>query len=239
MPLIQAVIGNALALCATLLSPVPDRPTIDPDKRVKYLISRLDATIPEIEKGDVGLPFLLDILSALATQPTDPPDPALRFRIKVSDEAFSRAKKRPFEAERVQISFPEKVSRAPVETVLKFVCDQIDGACVVRPDDIEIIPRSQLRKELGLPTDDKRPLYPLVHRLYSATPFDQVLADLAKRYHAKIEIDPAIGQKAKTPVTVRLLNLPLEIALEKLAAEVGLKLVRKADNRYLMTVEKP
>jgi hypothetical protein len=226
-------IASPLFALVIAMTPVPDWHKRDPDQRVTYLISRLDAIIAKADEGEFALGFLLDCLSSLSLAPGFDKNPALTFKIVIKKEAFDDRGAEPFDPERIGIKFPATIRDVRLESVLKLVCDQIDGACVIRDENIEIIPTSQFRKELNMAADDKRPLYPIVYRLYSAMPLDKVVSELAKQYHAKIEIAPDAEATAKSAVTVRLLNLPLEMALEKLAAETELKLERKSNVYYL------
>ena len=116
-------------------------------RRMDFLNSALDAPISEIDKGDVALPFLLDTVSALASPPGFDKDPSRRVTILIDVDAFKRETMGAFDPERVQIKFPSKLIGVSLSTVLRLICEQIDGTYWVRRDYIEIVPSDMAIRE--------------------------------------------------------------------------------------------
>jgi tetratricopeptide (TPR) repeat protein len=116
-------------------------------RRMEFLRSALENPISEIDKGDVALPFLLDTVSALASPPGFDKDPSRRVTILVDVDAFRRETMGMFDPERVQIKFPSKLVGVSLATVLRLICEQIDGTYWVRRDYIEIVPADMAIRE--------------------------------------------------------------------------------------------
>ena len=109
-------------------------------KRMEFLKSALESPIAEIDKGDVALPFLLDTVAALASPVGADKDPSRKVTIILAVDAFSRENGGMFDAERKQIKFNTKLVGVSLATVLRIICDQLDGTYWVRRDYIEIVP---------------------------------------------------------------------------------------------------
>jgi tetratricopeptide (TPR) repeat protein len=115
-------------------------------KRMEFLKSALENPISEIDKGDVALPFLLDTVSALASPPGFDKDPSRKVTILIDVDAFKR-ERMDFDPERVQIKFQSKLVGVSLQTVLRLICEQIDGTYWVRRDYIEIVPSDMAIRE--------------------------------------------------------------------------------------------
>lgn len=226
----------AVLLLGSMASVGAPAPKDDPDVRAKYLISRLDARVPEIEKGDIALPFLLDTLAPLASEPGFEKDPQLSFQIIINQEAFRKVTDGMFDAERTQIKIPTKLTNEPLSFILRTICDQIDGAYVVRRNHIEIIPMQALRKELRVPDEDTTHFAPLVCWIGSDVPLERALNEISRRYDANILLSPAAKEGGKSVISARLLNAPVDAAVGMLAEMADLKLVRRS-NVLLVTTK--
>jgi tetratricopeptide (TPR) repeat protein len=115
-------------------------------KRMDFLKSALDNPITEIDKGEVALPFLLDTVAALASPPGFDKDPSRKVTILIDVDAFRR-ERMDFDPERVQIKFQNKLVGVSLATVLRLICEQIDGTYWVRRDYIEIVPADMAIRE--------------------------------------------------------------------------------------------
>ena len=116
-------------------------------KRMEFLKSALENPVSEIEKGDVALPFLLETVAALASPPGAERDPSRKVTILLDVDAFQREKMGIFDAEKVQIKFSSKLVGVSLATVLRLICEQIDGTYWVRRDYIEIVPSDMAIRE--------------------------------------------------------------------------------------------
>src|SRR5262249_24026809 len=82
-----------------------------------------------------------------------------------------------------------------------------------------------------------RPIYPtisIVHVVGEKRPLDELLRELAVTAHQNIVIAPQAGERGKTPITARILNARLEIALNLLADMADLQVVKRG-NAWLFT----
>jgi len=121
---------------------------------------------------------------------------------------------------------------------------------LVRSDHIEITTRVAAQKEAGFleaideakASGDKaevvrakaRLSLPLVCLAVRERAFSTVLNDLSATYGLNIVVEPNSPTSSKTVLTERLLNVPADTALELLAGQVGMKVVRKG-NTFRMT----
>ena len=116
---------------------------------------------------------------------------------------------------------------------------------LVRADHIEITTREAAQQEAGLleAVDEAkesgeqgelvrakaRLSLPLVCVAVKDRPLATVLNDLSTAYGLNIVVEPGAQTMLKTPLTERLLNVPADTALELLAGQAGLKVVRKGN----------
>ena len=116
---------------------------------------------------------------------------------------------------------------------------------LVRADHIEITTREAAQQEAGvleavdeakesgeqgeLVRAKARLNLPLVCVAVKDRPLSAVLNDLSTAYGLNIVVEPGAQTMLKTPLTERLLNVPADTALELLAGQAGLKVVRKGN----------
>lgn len=116
---------------------------------------------------------------------------------------------------------------------------------LVRPDYIEITTREAAQKEAGLPEAIQeatttgepgevvrakaRMNLPLVCVAVKDKPLGAVLKDLTRVYGLNIVVEPGARQALAAELTEQLLNVPADTALEVLAGQAGLSVVRKGN----------
>lgn len=116
---------------------------------------------------------------------------------------------------------------------------------LVRPDYIEITTREAAQKEAGLPEAIEeaktagepgevvrakaRMNLPLVCVAVKDKPLGAVLKDLSRVYGLNVVVEPGVREQLNTQLTERLLNVPADTALEVLAGQAGLSVVRKGN----------
>lgn len=208
------------------------------DQRAHYLAESLNNPVSVIEKGAVALPFLLEGICSLASPPGSERDPKLKVVILLDLEGFNKVQRGMFDAEKVQIKFSTKMVNFSLRSLLNIIAEQIQGVVVIRKEYIEIVPRTLWCKEIGLKVPDDQPLPPLVHCDYDKVAVSRILQDLAERNNVNLVFDPLSESKIATPITIRLLNVPIETAVETMAEMVDLKVVRKANVYYVTTPER-
>ncbi len=206
------------------------------EKRVRFLAESLKAPITEIDKGDLPLKFLLETITALASKPGAVKDPSLKVTIQINVDAFCRETMDIFDPEEKSIKFPYRLLEMNATTILDMICDQLDGVALVRNDYIEIVPRGAAMRELNIQIAKDEPMPRLVHEFFSKSPLEKALQQIAEQSNANIVLAPQAAAKGETPITARLVNVPIDAAVETIADMAGLKVVRRA-NVFLVTTK--
>jgi hypothetical protein len=120
-----------------------------------------------------------------------------------------------------------------------------DVTYLVREDRIEITSREAAQKEAGLPEAIEeakttgepgevvrakaRFNLPLVCVAVKDKPLGAVLKDLSRVYGLNVVVEPGAREALNAQLTERLLNVPADTALEVLAGQAGLSVVRKGN----------
>jgi hypothetical protein len=187
-------------------------------------------------KDETGLQALLESLSKSVSDKGFENDPKKRAMLAIDVADFQRADPT-FDPERKQIRIDSKLTNVRLETVLAMICDQMEEKTTffVRRDCIEIVPRWKAWDELGLERTENQMLPRLIHRIFTKVPLEQALQQIAERYNQNIVIAPQAEAKKSTVITARLVNAPVDVAVETLANLADLKLVRKQNVLYVTT----
>lgn len=77
---------------------------------------------------------------------------------------------------------------------------------------------------------------PLVSTVVKNSPFDRVVGELADTYGFTVIVTAQAVDLSKTIVSARLMNVPFPTALDALALNAGLKVVRR-DNTFIVSAE--
>jgi type II secretory pathway component GspD/PulD (secretin) len=113
---------------------------------------------------------------------------------------------------------------APLRTALRKALEPLALSAVVIGDRVVIArPAVALQRQLGQPVTvdlDKREL-------------GDVLRDLRRQTGANVLLDPKAAKEARTPLTLRLVETPLESAVAVLADAAGLRSVRLGNVLYV------
>jgi hypothetical protein len=114
---------------------------------------------------------------------------------------------------------------------LTTVLEGMDAAYMVKGAVIEIVPKGHAMKLAGavkaVPT-------PVVSLVVKEKPLNEAVATLAERYDLNVVVSPQAGDAKTAFVTARLLNIAADDALEMLAVQADLRVVRKG-NAFLVT----
>ena len=108
---------------------------------------------------------------------------------------------------------------------------------LVRQDTIEITTGQALRDEVW-GANYRGPWLPLVYARFEEVPLQEALRALARQTDTNIVLDTDVGRRARVPVTARLRNAPLGVALRLLANMGGLRAVQVANVVYVTTPPK-
>jgi hypothetical protein len=103
-----------------------------------------------------------------------------------------------------------------LKRVLARVPAQSTATFLIRRDCVEITTGKALRREVW-GEDYRGPRLPLVHVTLDRRPLEEALKELAEQSDFNIVLDAGVGEKARTPVTARLRNTPLDRAVCLLA----------------------
>jgi hypothetical protein len=213
------------------------------DKGVRYIASRLDAPVIELDKGDSQLPLLLETIATIVTEPGADKHPEKKIHIIINEDEFKRVTGGMFDSEKVAIKIRSKLDGMPLSAVLEIICGQIDGGYMVRNDFIEILPVQSLQAELHYPRGVDfdlriidRDLRNLVVRFFDNVPLSSAFNLLAEKYNRTILLSPKAQTALEQKVNLRLVNVPFDIAVETLADVAGLKVVRKS-NVFVVTTK--
>jgi type II secretory pathway component GspD/PulD (secretin) len=115
---------------------------------------------------------------------------------------------------------------------LNLVLQDLGAVYLVRPDYLEIVPRITAFKEAGLGEADieRQRDMPFVSVTATNAPLVDVLGHTARSYGLNVVLDPSARRAMKdVTVTEQLLNVPADTALELLAGQAGLSVVRKGN----------
>lgn len=78
---------------------------------------------------------------------------------------------------------------------------------------------------------------PLVSAIFKEKPLNEVVAKLAEMYDLNVIVSQQAGEARVGPISVRLLNVPADKALELLALQADLRVVRKANTFFITSKE--
>jgi hypothetical protein len=118
---------------------------------------------------------------------------------------------------------------------LTTVLDSMGAAYIVKGDVIQIVPASHAAKLAKSDGDAPgRPALPLVSLVVKEKPLNEAVALIAERYDLAVVVAPQAGDAKTGFVNARMMNLPAADALELLAIQSDLRVVRKG-NAFLIT----
>jgi len=199
-------------------------------KRTEFLISALQAPLP-MDRAIDGVPLkeVIDYLEDVASPIESKNDPSLRVRIIPDDAAFKAARGENFRIEDELVKLP-RMTGSPLERALEKICDQVGGTFVMRGYNIEI---TTFEKVLGRQRNVGESAA-LVQHIANKEPLADLLDHLATRYGRTVVVAPQVAEKAQTPVTLKLLNIPFDLAVLMVAETADLKVVHK-DGALLVT----
>lgn len=122
-----------------------------------------------------------------------------------------------------------------VRQLLNVVLDSIDATYIVRNDRVEIVPTNYAAKltKSALATEGKL-AQPLVSTVVKEKPLNEVVAKLAETYELNVLVSPQAGDARTAFVSARLMNVPADKALELLALQADLRVVKKG-NAFVLT----
>jgi hypothetical protein len=126
-----------------------------------------------------------------------------------------------------------------LQQFLKLTLDGMGATYLIKGNAVEIVPVAHAAKVTKSGTSQEedgrvRLNEPLVSAIYKEKPFNEVVAKIAEAYDLTVVVSPQAGDAKTGFVTARLLNVPADKALELLALQCDLRIVRRG-NAYLIT----
>jgi hypothetical protein len=123
-----------------------------------------------------------------------------------------------------------------VLTTILRRCPAPSGAVyTVRDDYIEITTSTFQRAEIW--GNYRGPFLPLVNATFDRYPLEEAVRDLADQAEFTVLVDSRAADKAKAPVSARLMNTPLDTALRLLTDMADLRTIHLDNVLYITTKE--
>lgn len=141
------------------------------------------------------------------------------------------------------LKLPRRGLNLSVESVLRNCLGQVPATFLVRRTHIEIVSLPfavrETKNEVSVEDPSGAALLraPLVCGIYKEKPFNEVVADLAEEYDLNVVVSPQAGDNRTAFVSVRLLNVPADNALELLAAQADLRVLRKGKAYFITSTD--
>jgi hypothetical protein len=223
------LVGGAPAPKAEPAVSQPGEHAARQQKRTEFLIHALQSPLVIDKAIESPLKEVLDYLQDATSPPESREDPRLRVQIIVDDSAFKALRGDNFRIDD-EIARVRSSPAISLEAVLEKLCDQFGATFVIRGSNIEI---TTFEKALGRQRNVGESAA-LVQHLANKEPLADLLDHLATRYGRTVIVAPQVGEKAQIPVTLKLLNVPFDLAVLMVAETADLKVVRK-DGALLVT----
>ncbi len=233
-------IAVLLLLFATM-GPGRAEPKKPPDRPIDQIGAELH-TLIEFEELDDPKATLRDVLNQLRT----------KYKAKVgfdyNDKAFKEAYGATTKDIRDEIIGKLEANNLTLEGLLRRVLGKIPiggggASFMLRDGVIEITTEDAIRRELKLPTPLKdhppEPPLPVMipYMKFDGDTLEAACEKIGERAGITILIDPRVKEKANAAIKARLVNIPLDVAIDLLADMAGLAAARKANAVYITTPE--
>jgi hypothetical protein len=139
-----------------------------------------------------------------------------------------------------------QAQRLPLAALLRRMLGKVvvaSGASfLLRDGHVEVTTEEAIRLELKIPPPEKetdwKPLpFIIIYMNLDGATLESACEKIAERAGCSVLIDPRVKEKASTAIKARLINIPLDAAVELVADMAGLAVARKANAYYLTTPE--
>lgn len=119
-----------------------------------------------------------------------------------------------------------------VHQFLSTTLGSIGAAYLIKNNAIEIVPIAHAaRVTKSGTTQDEEGRYrlnePLVSAVFKEKPLNEAVAKITEMYDLTIVVSPQAGEARTGPVSARMLNMPADKALELLALQADLRVIRR------------
>jgi hypothetical protein len=132
-----------------------------------------------------------------------------------------------------------KINGMTLHQLLVRVLDSLGGTYIIKGNVVEVVPLAHAAKMAKAETDmdvngNLSLKEPLVCAIIKQRPLADAIDLLASRYDLSVTIAPQARDGSASAVSARLMNLPVDKAIEMLAVQCELRVVRKG-NAFLIT----
>jgi hypothetical protein len=227
MPMrLSMALAAGLLFAGTTLAADPPPPQQDPASEVLDKLFNQEVMV----EGNVNDMSLLELLNQLSRKNT------LTFYI--NEESFKLAMIADIKEKKPALA-ATSLSGMRLHDFLNRVLESMNATSIVKGNVVEIISVAHAEKLFKAATVDgmegiKILKEPLVCAIVKQKPLTEAIEQLARRYDLSITINPLAGEAASTVITARILNLPADKAIETLALQSDLRVVRKG-NAFMIT----
>jgi hypothetical protein len=227
----------ALAVGLALAAPVPAQDEAQPAKAkagqdaLAALLDKLHSQEVQLREGtNINEIPLFELLQDLSKRYDVP--------FVINEESF-KAENEPNIKEKKPTLSATQLRGLTLHQFLTTTLDSMGATYMVKGKTIEIVHpvhAARLTKTAVDQIDDVRKMLaqPLVSFVAKEKPLNEAIAQLADRYDLSVVVSPQAGDARTGFVTARLLNVPAETALELLATQCDLRVVRKG-TAFLIT----
>jgi hypothetical protein len=196
-------------VAATGQPSIPERPTQPLMERQKDLIAKLQKPVGSSQTFD-GVP-VKDFAEFVAD----------RFGVTVVVNSLSFRDAGSENINDLPLRIP-MMKTVTLRYLLDSAFDQVGGTLLIRGDHLELVTKTQARfevfgKAVETLADQFRQSTPLVHIIANRVPLDQVLTELSDQSGRNVLLDARLANSGKAMVTIRLINTPLDSAVNILA----------------------
>lgn len=202
--------------------------------RLERVLAALDQEVQLKEGANVNEVPLYELITYLSKQ--------YHLTFIINEGSFDAAGLQNIKEAKARTT-PTQLQGISLRQFLSLVLDDLGGTYLVKNGSIEIVSvahAAKVTKSAFTPEADvgdrPRLAQPLVSAVFKEVPLNDAVAKIAEIYDLTAIVSPLVGDLKTEPITARLLNVPLEQALELLAVQRDLRVVRKG-NAFLVTTK--
>jgi hypothetical protein len=222
-------------VCGLGISPAPARAqNPEPARKADPTAAILTTLAAEVSLGDKNVSEipLFELLQDFHKK--------YQLNFVINETAFKQAG-RPNVKEEKPIVAATQLNGLTLHQFLGLVLDGLDATYLVKNNTIEIVPvqhAAKVTRSTLLGADEEsgrvRLAEPLVCVILKEKPLNEAVAKIAETYDLSVVVSPQSGDARTGFVSARLLNVPADQALELLAVQCDLRVVRRG-NAFLIT----